>query len=118
MRIVLTLLGVAALAGGSAQATTVQSGLYGHVTRGPIMPVCIAGQPCTEPAAGVLLVFSRSGHEVGHVRTRADGTYRVALTSGAVRVRVSSGRLLDPTTAWVQRGRYHRVDFSIDTGIR
>jgi hypothetical protein len=117
MRIVITLLGVVALAGGSAQATTVQSGLFGQVTRGPITPVCIEGQPCTAPAPGVLLVFSRSGHEVGRVRTRTDGTYRVALTSGAVHVR-ASGKLLEPVTAWVPRDRFHRVDFSIDTGIR
>jgi hypothetical protein len=112
------LLGVAALAGGSARATTGTNGLYGDVTRGPITPVCVAERPCSEPVVGATLVFSRSGREVGRTRTHADGSYRLALPPGTYAVRAVARRPLDPATAWVRLGHFRRVDFSIDTGIR
>jgi hypothetical protein len=115
---VLTLLGLVLLAGGGAQATTVTSGLYGGVTRGPITPVCVAEQPCTAPAGGAVLVFSRQGRESGRVRVHSDGSYRIALPGGTYTVRALSARPLDPGTAWVRRGHFRHVDFSIDTGIR
>ena len=46
---------VAASSAGAASGTT-SSGLRGLVTRGPIVPVCAAGQPCSEPAKNVTLV--------------------------------------------------------------
>jgi hypothetical protein len=118
VRVVLTLLGVVLVAGGAAQASGVRSGLYGDVTRGPISPVCRAGQPCTAPAAGAVLVFSRSGRERGRAHVRTDGTYRIALATGTYSVRAVSKRPLAPAKAWVRKGRYRHVDFSIDTGIR
>ena len=45
--------------GGSAGGATATAGLRGYVKRGPTMPVCRVGVPCTEPAAGVKLFFSR-----------------------------------------------------------
>src|SRR5438105_3879786 len=118
MRIVLTLLGVALLAGGGAQASAVGSGLYGDVTRGPITPICVAEEPCSAPASGAVLVFSRSGQEFGRTRVHSDGSYRIALTPGTYVVRAVSARPLDPARAWVSSGRFRHVDFSIDTGIR
>src|SRR6266540_2611585 len=110
------------LAAGSAQATTVRSGLYGEVTRGPIAPMCIAEQPCTEPARNVTLLFSRNGHVVGRSVTDSAGRYRVRLPAGLYRVRRAGGsgfdRRLEPNAARVRAGRFVRVDFSIDTGIR
>ena len=116
--IVATLAGVGLLAAGGVQASTVTSGLYGHVTRGPVSPICIAEQPCSEPAAGVVLVFSQTGHEVGRVRVRSDGSYRIALVAGVYSVRGVSTRPLEPGKTWVGSGRFRHVDFSIDTGIR
>ena len=99
-------------------ATTVHSGLYGHVTRGPITPVCVAEQPCTEPAAGATLKFLRNGNLVAQARVKDDGTYRVSLPPGVYSVSAQSRRPLDPTTARVRSGRFARADFAIDTGIR
>jgi hypothetical protein len=103
------------LIAGAGEATT-GSGLYGKVTRGPIMPVCIAGQPCSGPAAGVTLKFVRNGAVAGQVRTRSDGKYRIGLAPGSYSVR--GGRHLEPARVTVRSGRFRHVDFSIDTGIR
>jgi hypothetical protein len=100
-----------------ASGGTVHSGLYGVVTRGPITPVCTVEQPCSEPAAGAVVVFSRNGNAVARVTVRTDGSYRVHLPPGLYAVRAGR-RPVDPAAARVQRGRMRRVDFSIDTGIR
>jgi hypothetical protein len=59
---------------------------------------------------------------VSSARTSATGWYRVALAPGRYAVRLPGkpalGRIVKPQTARVLRGRYSRVDFSIDTGIR
>jgi hypothetical protein len=122
MRRLACLAGVIALttAGGAAAAKT--SGLRGIVIRGPVMPVCMVGEPCDEPAASVRLVFLRSGRAVARVRTGSDGRYRVTLAPALYRVsapgRPAIGSGIEPRSARVPRGRFARVDFSIDTGIR
>jgi hypothetical protein len=111
-------MGAVCLVGGAAQGSTIKSGLYGEVTRGPITPVCIAEEPCSAPVPGALIVFSRSGRDVAQTRTAPNGTYRMALTPGTYSVRVLRARPVDPGSARVQRGHFSHVDFSIDTGIR
>jgi hypothetical protein len=107
---------------GAAEARTKQSGLYGDVTRGPIAPVCVAAQPCTEPAKHVTLLFSRNGQIAGRSVTDSAGRYRVRLPAGIYAVRRSAtsavDRRLEPNLVRVRAGRFARVDFSIDTGIR
>jgi len=122
-----TLTLVALLAGGALSLLTLDaggapkpSGLYGQVRRGPITPVCTAEQPCDAPAPGVTLVFSRAGRELGRTVTREDGTYRIRLVPGVYGVSraLKTTRPVEPQTARVRLGRFARVDFSIDTGIR
>ena len=119
--LVLLIAAVTTVSAGAASGAT-GSGLHGLVTRGPIMPVCMVDQPCDEPAANVQLVFLRNGVVVSRVRTSATGRYRLALSPGRYAVRLPGkpglGRIVKPQTARVLRGRYARVDFSIDTGIR
>lgn len=110
-------LAVALVLAAVAGASTVRSGLYGTVTRGPIAPVCVAEQPCTEPAAGAVLVFWRNGTAVARTTVAADGSYRLHLAAGVYTVRASQKRI-EPVTARVIVGRMARLDFSIDTGIR
>jgi hypothetical protein len=111
----------ATLSAGAASGAT-GSGLHGLVTRGPVMPVCMVDQPCDEPAANVQLVFLRNGMVISRVRTSKAGRYRITLRPGRYAVRLPGkpalGRIVKPQTAMVLRGRYTRVDFSIDTGIR
>jgi hypothetical protein len=122
MRNLLVLLVAALTVSAGAASGATSSGLHGLVTRGPIRPVCMVDQPCDEPAANVQLVFLRNGVVVSRVRTSATGRYRLALSPGRYAVRLPGkpglGRIVKPQTARVLRGRYTRVDFSIDTGIR
>ncbi len=98
------------------------TGLHGVVMRGPTMPVCIVGKPCSAPAAGAVLVFSRAGRIVGRTRTNARGRYDVTLAPGWYSVRLAQapriGRGLRPTEVRVPAGASRRVDFFVDTGIR
>jgi hypothetical protein len=116
---VATLLIALALAATPAAAT---SGLYGTVIRGPVTPVCRVDVPCYEAAAGVTLVFERAGRPVTTARTNASGRYRVALAPGRYIVRTRQRsifeRVPEPSSVTVPRGRFARVNFAIDTGIR
>jgi hypothetical protein len=97
-----------------------RSGLYGLVTRGPITPVCVAEQPCSKPAPGVRLTFTRGGVAKAVV-TNALGRYRLALAPGRYSVRTGAapgiGRGLEPSVVVVPAA-WKRQPFSIDTGIR
>jgi hypothetical protein len=121
MRMLLIVL-LAFAAAGSAGASTTSSGLWGEVRRGPVTPVCVAEQPCYVPAKGVTLLFVRSGVVVRRVTTNDVGRYRVRLAAGTYSVRLPEkpaiGRDLEPVRARVRAGRFVRIDFSIDTGIR
>src|SRR5207248_7702736 len=75
---------VAILAGGllfvtaaGAQRSPLRSGLFGTVMRGPTSPVCAAETPCSAPAAGAVLVFSRRGSDIARVTVAAHGLYRL-----------------------------------------
>jgi hypothetical protein len=95
-------------------------GLFGTVMRGPIVPVCRAGIPCSAPAAGVTLTFSRGAYAKSIV-TNASGSYRVQLAPGIYSVRLpGESRItrLTPFDVTVRRGPAVRRDFMIDTGIR
>jgi hypothetical protein len=98
------------------------SGLHGVVTRGPTTPVCQVGKPCSAPAVGAVLLFSRSGKVVARVRAGAGGRYAVHLRSGYYAVRVSptpkARADLRPLQVRVRARVFRRLDFEIDTGIR
>jgi hypothetical protein len=119
----LLLVAVLAVAGSSSAAATTPSGLYGFVRRGPIVPVCTAEGPCDGPARSFPLVFWRNGKVVGRTRTTSTtGAYRIRLAPGLYTVRSSAqttiGRGAEPRSARVVTGRFRRVDFFFDTGIR
>jgi hypothetical protein len=93
----------------------------GIVMRGPITPVCRVDVPCDEPAANVVLVFSRAGRVVARTTTRRDGRYLLTLRPGRYTVttaRRTIGAGLTPRIVLVPRGRVVRVDFDLDTGLR
>jgi hypothetical protein len=106
---------------GAASPTVVTSGLRGVVMRGPVKPVCDETDPCEEPAAGVVLRFSRSGVVVARVITGSRGGYRVKLRpgrSGVTTPKRRPGMGLTPAVVRVPKGRVARVNFHLDTGIQ
>jgi hypothetical protein len=105
----------------ATSASAARSGLRGLVVLSPSRPVCVDDDPCTRPAARVVLAFSRHGRVVARVRTDADGRYRVRLPAGVFRVtapdyRVGTG--VTPRNVRVPDSRTARVDLQIDTGIQ
>jgi hypothetical protein len=117
--VLLIAFGALAVASG-ADIAGAASGLHGTVLR-QSRPVCIEGRPCSEPAAGIVLVFRRDGGERARTTTKADGTYRVLLRRGLYRVAVAGGRpiaQLTPSTVRVVLGRVVRVDFELDRGLQ
>ena len=99
----------------------VLTGLHGVVTRGPTTPVCQVGTPCSEPAVGAVLVFSRNGRVAARARTGAGGRYSVRLPVGLYAVQLSPPQKIggfSPRQARVRPGAPARLDFAIDTGIR
>jgi hypothetical protein len=98
------------------------AGLHGIVMRGPIQPVCQVGKPCSEPAVGAVLVFSRNGREAARARAGVGGRYAVRLAPGFYAVRLTTapriGSGLTPRQVRVRSGVDGRIDFDIDTGIR
>ena len=95
------------------------TGFRGYVKRGPTMPVCRVGVPCTAPAPGVKLRFSRAGKVVATATTNNRGWYRVVLRAGRYSVRTNAkGSAFGPRSVTAKTGRMMRRDFMIDTGIR
>jgi hypothetical protein len=96
------------------------SGLHGTVTKGPTVPVCRKGEPCSAPAQ-VTLLFRRAGHTY-RTRSGANGVYRISLPPGYYTVstveRIGIIRNIKPHAVHVRRAYNDRLDFSIDTGIR
>ena len=111
----LALFATAATAGRSG------SGLRGEVLIEPGYPVCRVNEPCTRPAAHVVLVFSRHGRVAKRTETADDGSFRVTLRPGAYKVTAPGNsrlRELDPSRVVVPRRHYRRQIFKLDIGIQ
>ena len=117
MRAVIVTALLAVMLPAAAGSTVATTGLRGHVTIGPLTPVCRAGTPCSGTAKHVTLSFR---HVVVVYRTTTDGSgyYRIALGSGTYLVTASKGMSIRPVTVTVVAGRMRIVNLAIDTGIR
>ena len=104
--------------------STAGSGLFGVVKKGPIAPVCRSDEPCDAPVQATLR-FSRTtpaGTKLYTVRSKTTGVYRISLPSGNYRVttkeRIGIDRTPRPHRVHVRGGRWDKLNFFIDTGIR
>ena len=94
--------------------------LHGVVMQGPTQPVCQVGVPCSKPAAGVQLAFTRSTGALVTVRTDSRGRYSVRLARGTYTVKLVPPRKIGGIAprSFTARGTKQLLDFDIDTGIR
>lgn len=102
--------------------------LVGVATAGPICPVeRVPPDPACAPrpvVGAAIVVLDAGGREVATATTGADGTYRVAVPAGSVRVEaarvVGMMGMPAPVDAVVPAGpgAWLRVDLAYDTGIR
>jgi hypothetical protein len=104
------------------------SGLQGTVTKGPTMPVCRVGVPCSGPAQ-VTLGFTRMlpgrttrRYAFYWLRTSPTGHYRALLPPGyytvKIKERIGIVPNIRPARVHVRAGHVDTLDFRIDTGIR
>jgi len=94
-----------------------RTGLRGHVTIGPLTPVCRVGTPCTGAAKNLTLSF-RHVFRVWKATTDRSGNYRIALGPGSYVLTANRGRSVRPAVVAVAAGRVRVVNLAIDTGIR
>jgi hypothetical protein len=114
--LVVLALGLLVLVGAGAGGFT--SGLRGTVVIEPASPVCKTGTPCTRPAAHMTIRFWRHGRVVAHTRTDSRGKFRMALDPRTYRVTAKAAATVKPGHVTVATGRYRRVTFKLDIGIR
>jgi hypothetical protein len=110
----------AALLAATADAR-VDSGVKGTVTKGPTLPVCKVGEPCTAPYATTVGIRNLRTKRLKRVRTNSEGRFRARLRPGRYRLRPASGHPFprcQPATVRVRRHRFKRVSLSCDTAIR
>jgi hypothetical protein len=100
-----------------------RSGLAGRVILFPTCPVMITESPC--PRKGVqatVAIESADGDRTEQVRTRPDGTFRVALEPGDYLLSAvpppASDLVPRPASAKVEPGTFVRVTLVLDTRLR
>jgi hypothetical protein len=110
-----------ALTSAAAPQAVGKTVVTGRVMLSPAAPVCYPGEPCSKPAPGFRLSFSR-GTSVARVRTDAQGRYRIVLSPGTYRVTTpghkSIGSGLHPKKIAVTATTRLVRNFSYDAGIR
>ena len=97
------------------------TGLEGMVRRGPIQPVCRAGEPCDAPFSAAFQVWQQQ-QLVTKFRSDSTGHYRVLLAPGAYTIVADSGAPIWPARqahdVKVGSVGLTHLDLDFDTGIR
>lgn len=109
---------------GPGPGDRVRSGLTGRVILFPTCPVGTSGSPC--PRKGVqttVAIEAADGDRMVQVRTRPDGTFRIALEPGdyllsAVPPPMAPDLVPRPASAKVLPGTFARVTVVLDTRLR
>jgi hypothetical protein len=79
----------------------------------------VVNTPCSQPARGVELVFSRKGHDEVRATSDERGRYDVTVETGSYRIRAANypaPAILSPPTVTVVADT--RLNLSIDSGVR
>ncbi len=101
--------------GGGSSGSERGGVIFGTVSGGPGGACPSQESPCSIPASGMTLSFSREGSPSINAKTNATGHYRVRLPAGSYSV--EGPQLLKPRRVEVEAGESRRVDFSVDTKI-
>ena len=107
---------------GSLESASTWGWLDATARRSPIVPVCVAEDPCDGPAVGVTVLITRRGALVARAVTDSTGRFHRRFRPGLYIVRVApspgSGHGSEAKTVRVRSARHVRVRLFIDTGIR
>jgi hypothetical protein len=123
VRTLAAIVGVALLAVPvAALAKSPEPNVRGTLTKGPVSPVCVAERPCSAPAPGVVLVFSRGDQDVKRVTTGTAGRFATRLKPGTYGVRTLKrsliGSRVTPARFKVPANGVVTLRLDLDTGIR
>jgi len=94
-----------------------RSGVEGIVLRGPITPVCTAGDPCDAPVPDVNVQALQGESVVASTTTDHNGRFTLLVAPGDYTVRALGGATR-PQQIHVSASKLTEVAFLIDTGIR
>ncbi len=114
MKLLIVLVPVLLVGCGGGSAAGGRGVLFGTVARGS-GGACPSQGPCSIPASGITLSFSRAGAPAVSATTNATGHYRVRLPAG--RYSVEGPQPLKPRHVDVPAGGSLRVDFAVDSKI-
>ncbi|KKR80184.1 MAG: hypothetical protein UU73_C0006G0012 [Candidatus Daviesbacteria bacterium GW2011_GWA1_41_61] len=102
--------------------TQSNSGIYGQVILSPTCPVQKAGEECTKPYQGTVIIKNYDqSQEVTSFTTNSKGEFRVSLPPGRYYLLLGGDRsfpFLKPTSVEVKANQYTKIDLNVDTGIR
>jgi hypothetical protein len=101
--------------GGGSPGSEGGGTIFGIVSGGPGGACPSQEGPCSVPASGLTLSFSREGSQPITTTTNATGHYRVNLPAG--RYTVEGPKPLKPMHVEVSAGESRRVDFASDTKV-
>ena len=105
-----------------SQSSTVESGVEGRVTIGPMCPVVRLDLPCPDkPYQATLTVLNPAGKKIAQIQTDIDGLYLLALLPGEYTMQPESPNVIPHAQAQpftVLEGRYTMLDIVYDSGIR
>ena len=106
---------LAGCGGGAGPSAGGKGHLFGTVSSGPGGACPSQEEPCSIPASGLTLSFSRAGSPTVSATTNATGHYSVRLPAG--RYSVEGPQPLKPRHVEVSAGESRRVDFAADMKI-
>jgi len=105
-----------------SQSSTVESGVEGRVTIGPMCPVVRLDLPCPDkPYQATLTVLNPAGKKIAQIQTDIDGLYQLTLLPGEYTMQPESPNVIPHAQAQsftVLEGRYTMLDIVYDSGIR
>lgn len=98
------------------------SGIYGQILLGPTCPVERAGQNCTKPYQGTVIIetLNRS-REITRFTSDKNGNFRVILNQGNYYLVPLSSNVFPrgmPQTVRVYKNSFAKITVTYDTGIR
>jgi hypothetical protein len=96
--------------------------IVGHVTLGPIMPVCREGVPCDGVYKGAKVeVRTKSGTVVAQTKSDDNGDFRIDVAPGAYTITIAVDAMLPSCSTAevvVSKGQTATANIDCDTGIR
>jgi hypothetical protein len=101
---------------------TLNSGIYGIITLGPISPVQKEGEINYKPYKATVIVNSTNGTKITEFISNDDGSFKVYLKPGSYILESQKTSniypILKPITVVVKENQFTEVNISFDSGIR